>query len=64
VPSGLSEASHPALLSRFIEMKWLARVRKNPRRPSLAVVDGELENAHSPRALPDTVQVLISKPDQ
>lgn len=30
--------------------------------PTLAEVDGRLENVHSPKALLDTVQLLISRP--
>ena len=31
--------------------------------PTMAEVDGRLENVHSPEAMLDTVQLLISKPD-
>jgi len=31
--------------------------------PTAAEVDGRLENVHSPEAMLDTVQLLISKPD-
>lgn len=32
--------------------------------PTAAVVDGRLENAHSPEALLDTIELLISKPQR